>query len=109
MTSRERVLCALKNSEPDRVPYFEHDIDEVIVAQLLGRPVPDKLQLASSVSRSVEDEKAVSRILKRDNIAYLFPTPIFADKGQGLDGRLFYGEGHLRTEADLDKMSLPDP
>ena len=42
-------------------------------------------------------------------IAYLFPTPIFADKGQGLDGRLFYGEGHLRTEADLDKMSLPDP
>ena len=34
MTSRERVLCALKNSEPDRVHYFENDIDEVIVAQL---------------------------------------------------------------------------
>ena len=36
-------------------------------------------------------------------------APVYAHKEAGQDGRLFYGDGLIRTEADLDRLQLPDP
>jgi len=36
MTSRERVLAALRREEPDRVPYCELGVDQDLARRLLG-------------------------------------------------------------------------
>ena len=36
MTSRERVLAALRRQEPDRVPYCELGTDRALAQKLLG-------------------------------------------------------------------------
>jgi uroporphyrinogen decarboxylase len=36
-------------------------------------------------------------------------APVYAHKLAGQDGRLFYGEGMIQTEADLAILELPDP
>jgi len=33
----------------------------------------------------------------------------FCDKTLGTDGVYYYGNGHIRSEEDLDKLTLPDP
>ena len=39
MTSKQRVLAALRHREPDRVPSGENQVDGLLVEQILGRPV----------------------------------------------------------------------
>ena len=109
MTPRERVLCALDLKEPDRVPYCEANIDPMVAAKLLGLEVPKELAVGSVYARSVEEEKALSRLLHRDNIAYKVIEPVFAETGKGKDGRVFFGRGRIQTERDLDLLKLPDP
>ncbi len=111
MTSRERVLSALRLEKPDRVPYLETGIDPAFAQQLLGRPLPPggSAFYIEVQSRGVEDEKAIARALNKDNIVYILRAPVFADRIVGQDGRLFYGEGHVRSRADLGKVVLPDP
>ena len=62
MTPRERVLCALGRGEPDRVPYCEANIDPMVATKLLGLEVPKELSVGSVYARSVEEEKALSRL-----------------------------------------------
>jgi uroporphyrinogen decarboxylase len=108
VTSRERVLCALGGGTSDRVPYCELGIDESIVCQLLGRaPSPD--MAAGDAARSVDAEKAVSRALGRDNILCNLRPPIVADRHTGAGGLRFYGDGWIRSRADLDRLAFPDP
>ena len=38
LTSRDRVLTALRHGIPDRVPYMELIVDEAFGLRLLGRP-----------------------------------------------------------------------
>ena len=58
---------------------------------------------------SVDEMKALAGVLKLDNITYALRAPVYAKKHAGKDGRLFYGEGMLKTEADLARLELPDP
>jgi len=111
MTSRERVLSALRLETPDRVPYVEIGVDPALADQLLGRPAPAAGSAFSieAQPRGVEDEKALARVLNKDNIAYVLRAPVFADRVAGKDGRLFYADGQIRSRADLDKVILPDP
>ncbi len=109
MTPRERVFCALNLEEPDRVPYCEWTIDQVVAAQLLGLDPPKEIAEVATYRRSVDEEKALSRLLHRDNICYRLTAPIFAEKVKGKDGRIFYGKGLIRTEKDLDLLDFPDP
>jgi uroporphyrinogen decarboxylase len=44
-----------------------------------------------------------------DNIYYVLRAPVYAHKQAGKDGRLFYGEGLIKSESDLDLLKLPDP
>jgi len=59
--------------------------------------------------RTVEEEKEISTFLGRDNITYNAMPPEFCDKILGTDGVYYYRNGHIRSEEDLDKLTLPDP
>ena len=108
MTSKERVLCAMRLEEPDRVPWVEEVIDQHAVFPLMGK-TPVKIVEASHDVKTAEEEKEVSRFLGRDNISYNIIAPVFCDKTLGTDGVCYYGKGHIQTEKDLDKLDLPNP
>lgn len=110
MTPRERVLTALSRKEPDRVPYCELGIDRALGERLMGwgRPVSQATNLEAN-TYSVEEAKALAAFLHLDNISYVLRAPVYAEKEAGQDGRLFYGEGLIKGEADLPLLRLPDP
>ena len=110
MSSRERVLAALRREEPDRVPYCELGIDRALAQRLMGwgEPKSQAANLEANVY-SVEEAKAIASYLQLDNICYVLRAPVYAHKRAGQDGRLFYGEGMIQTEADLSLLELPDP
>ena len=110
MNSRQRVLTALRREVPDRVPYCELGIDRVLASGLMGWGQPDSQEadLEANVY-SVDESKAVAARLGLDNICYVLRAPVYAHKQPGQDGRLFYGEGMIRSESDLDLLELPDP
>ena len=110
MTSRERVLAALRREEPDRVPYCELAIDRVLAQQILGwGESDDQAANLEANAYTIEEARAVAEFLKFDNLSYCLRAPVYAHKISGQDGRLFYGEGMIQTEADLSLLELPDP
>jgi uroporphyrinogen decarboxylase len=110
MTSRERVLTALLRREPDRVPYCELGIDRALAQGLMGwgQPSSQASNLEAN-AYSVDEAKALAAFLHLDNISYVLRAPVYARKEAGQDGRLFYGEGLIKSEADLPLLRLPDP
>lgn len=111
MISRERVLLSLQRKGVDRVPYVETTIGIGIGEKLLGRrtPLVSIPQLEISL-RNVEDEKALSRLLHRDNISFRLLAPTFSSKPKGSGGQSFAGEGLIKTLDDFRRrFSLPDP
>jgi Uroporphyrinogen decarboxylase (URO-D) len=110
MNSRERVLTALRREQPDRVPYCEFAVDRSLAQRLMGWGEPQS-QAANLESNaySVDEVKQLASLLRMDNIFYVLRAPVYAHKHPGQDGRLFYGEGMIRTEADLAMLELPDP
>jgi hypothetical protein len=60
-------------------------------------------------SYTVEERKAIASRLKMDNICYILRAPVYALRVPGQDGRLYYGEGLIKTKADLSLLKLPDP
>jgi hypothetical protein len=98
MTSRERVLTALKGKEPDRVPYCELSVDRALADKLMGWGSGES-QAANLESNpyTVEEAKAITAHLQLDNLCYVMRPPVYAHKVPGENGRLFYGEGMIRT------------
>jgi uroporphyrinogen decarboxylase len=110
MNSRKRVLAALRCEEPDRVPYCELGIDRALAQKLMGWGEPQSQAHNLEVNQySVEEAKAIASFLKLDNLSYVMRAPVYAHKPAGQDGRLFYREGMILTEADLAIVELPDP
>ena len=109
MTARERFLCALNRKEPDRVPYFELVIDRSIAYKLLGEKPPDGFVETGPSNLDVELEKRISRLLHRDCICYGWRAPVPTQLISGKEGRVFYGDGLVKSEEDLDKLTFPDP
>ncbi|RMF86724.1 MAG: hypothetical protein D6736_14450 [Nitrospinota bacterium] len=110
MSARERVLTALHREEPDRVPYCELSVDRPLAQRLMGwgEPVSQATNLEAN-PYTVEEAKAIAARLKLDNISYVLRAPVYAHKHAGKDGRLFYGEGMIKSEDDLELLQLPDP
>jgi len=109
MTPHERFLCALNRDEPDRVPYFELVIDHSIVHKLLGEaPVEGFVETGPS-NLDIELEKRISRLLHRDCVCYGWRAPVPTRLISGKNGRVFYGDGLVKSEQDLDKLDFPDP
>lgn len=55
MNSRERILTALNNSQPDRVPIFELLIDEVSVVRLSRLLIPKTVEIKAEKTRFGEE------------------------------------------------------
>ena len=109
MTSRERVEAALKHEIPDRVPWCEMLVDPFLSTQLMGWDGPKNQTFSLEDQQyTVEEAKLVSSYLNLDNITYILRAPIFADKHKGQDGRLFYGEGQIKSRDDLEMIHLPE-
>jgi uroporphyrinogen decarboxylase len=110
MNSRERVSAALRRTVPDRVPYCETGIDRAFAGRLMGWREQISQAANLEVNQfSVDEAKAIARKLGTDNISYVLRAPVYAEKHPGMDGRLFYGNGLIKTRADLPMLQLPDP
>jgi uroporphyrinogen decarboxylase len=110
MTSQERVMAALQRREPDRVPWCELGVDPYLAKKLMGWSGRENQAYSlEDHPYSLAQMKAIAAFLHLDNIYYVLRAPIYAHKHPGQDGRLFYGEGMLKREADLDLLQLPDP
>jgi uroporphyrinogen decarboxylase len=110
MTSRERVHAALMRRQPDRVPYCELGVNRSLAQQLMGwgPPLSQSVNLEAN-QYTIDEAKALADFLKLDNISYVLRAPVYAEKHAGQDGILFYGDGHIKTAADLAMVALPDP
>ena len=109
MTSHERVAAALKHEIPDRVPWCEMLVDPFLSTQLMGWDGPKNQTFSLEDQQyTVEEAKLVSSYLNLDNITYILRAPIYADKHEGQDGRLFYGEGRIKSRDDLAMIQLPE-
>ena len=115
MNSRERVLAALACRQPDRVPRFELGIDLALIQRLMpGRTFSANREdgAVACLDRSaytVDEAKAIAEFLHLDNICYTLRAPAYADRRYGVDGRLFYTDGMIKTPNDLPLLSFPDP
>ncbi len=110
MTSRERVLTALRCEKPDRVPRCEFGIDRALAETIMGWERTGGVSACSEANLYTVDEmKALAEMLKLDNITCALRAPVYAKQHAGKDGRLFYGDGMITTEADLARLELPDP
>jgi len=108
MNSCERVMAALDLKEPDKLPWIEEVVDRKAVFPLMGKKPVGVVEGTHDV-RTAEEEKEISAFLGRDNITFNAMPPEFCDKTLGTDGVHYYGNGHIRSEEDLDKLKLPDP
>ena len=105
---RERVLQALSLREPDRVPWVELEVEQVVIDKILNQShQPSGIPLGL-YNRNVEEEKAFSRRIGKDNILYSFRPPVFCEFHEGDGGIIYYGQGHIRCRDDLKKMIFPD-
>lgn len=110
MNSRDRVAVALRRGQPDRVPYCELAVDRALATSWLGWGEPQLPPgMLETNTYSVEEAKALASFLKLDNIGYVLRPPVYVHRHAGQDGRLFYGEGMIKTEADLSLLQAPDP
>ena len=86
---RERVLQALALREPDRVPWVELEVEQIVFNKILEKPhKPIDIPLGF-YNRDVEEEKAFSRKVGKDNILYSFRLPVFCDFYKGTDGIIY--------------------
>jgi len=110
MTSRERLLCALKRGTPDRVPYAEVGVSSRVLEGLSGGAL--KANEVGGIdeidARGVESEIEISRLLRRDHVCYRLTPPVPVEKHEGADTIVYYGKGRIRTSGDLDRLVLPD-
>ena len=101
MTSRERVMAALRLEEPDKIPFIDWvkpGIRDEIIRRRGGNPdtcdLADFARLAGMDGISMDD----------------YCPPFFCETIVGSDGaEHLQGEGLIKTGADLDKMVFPDP
>ena len=119
MTSRERLLTALRCQEPDRVPFLESAVDEAVALALLGKPVPTDL-VGGELGTSTEpvlighlmgsaryDELALIRDLGLDAIGMY----CFARHGgiqAKVDGHYMVAGGSIKRRADLARIVAAD-
>jgi len=111
MIPREIFLIAMERRETPRVPFVETSIAFDIGQKLLGRKVtPLYIPQLGLEMRNVEDEKALSRLLRRDNISFRFTAPTLSKRPVGKGGQPFAGDGLIKSMDDFrSKFSLPDP
>ncbi len=110
MNSRERVSLALRREQPDRVPWCELAVDRALAQRLMGwGPAGSEAYNMEVHPFTFEQSLALAENLGLDNLSYVLRAPVYAEKIPGKEGRLFYGDGLIRSREDLNLLDLPDP
>jgi uroporphyrinogen decarboxylase len=115
MTSKERVMAALRLEEPDRVPHGEGLIDPGLYEKLTGGVSDIKVDVAPSEIRNsrgkelAESQKKLAKAFELDIINYPMLAPVFVGQTLLVDGRKVVGNGIIRTRDNLEFLKLPDP
>lgn len=120
MSSRERVLTALRCEEPDRVPFLESVIDEAVALPLLGRALPpggltaelgtgDEPVFRGMLMGSENyDVMELVKLLNLDGFGmYLFVRHEGIQEQTG--GHYMVHGGRIKNRSDLNRLQLPDP
>lgn len=121
MTSRERVLCALKRDIPDVVPYMynimDKDIQERIIQKAVQSETVDGINswgftgipgVHTEVNPVYTVCEEVADFLKLDAIGIQILPPLFVNAAIR-DGRTEIKDGLLATRDALNAVKLPDP
>jgi len=109
MTSRERVLTALKLGKPDRVPWVESSVHNALAEKLLGRRDFEKATVTQRFSApGLRIPPEVLEVIALDNLTFSIAPPRFV-KSRPYEGMDMISDGQIKTEADLEKVRLPDP
>lgn len=93
MTSRERVLTALKGGQPDRVPFVD-EMDPGMQAQIMGHSPVDPVQLADKMGFDAISLK-------------MFP-PLFVSHKMLSSGINYISETGIRSRSDLEQAVFPE-
>ena len=115
MTSKERVMTALRLEKPDRVPHGEGLIDPGLYYKLTGKRLDIKVDTAPSSIRTsggkelAESQKKLAEVFQLDIINYPMLAPVFVGQTLEVNGRKMVGNGIIRTRDDLKLLKLPDP
>jgi uroporphyrinogen decarboxylase len=110
MIPRERVALALSRKEADRVPYCEVGIDRALAEQVMGwGSGQNEGANIEGNPFTLAESKEIARRLGLSNIAFGLKAPTFANRIPGKQGRLFFGDGQIKTEQDIERIRLPDP
>ena len=116
MTSRERVLAALKGEPHDRVPYMELYIDEHFARRLLGLPpvdYPTPMSGTDPVTCAYfgghsYDPFELAKILDLDALIMSIQPQIYFQT-RLTEKQYFVVGGLIKTRQDLEIINLPDP
>lgn len=109
MTSRERVLTALKLGKPDRIPWVESSVHNALAEKLLGRRDFEKATVTQRFSApGLRIPPEVLEVIALDNLTFSIAPPRFV-KSRSYQGMDMIYDGQIKNEADLGKMKLPDP
>lgn len=118
MTSRERVLAALRHEPVDRIPWIEGIVGNGIASAVCGEPVNVDWSVApDGFSRQpgaelAEEQKKVNRALGKDNLQFCAFAPIFCERMRKADdgSPVLVGEGLIKTREDFERLfKLPSP
>ncbi len=109
MTSRERVLAALNLEIPDRVPWVESSVHNKLAEKLLQRDNFEKATVTQIFSMpGLRIPPEVLEVIALDNLNFSIAPPRFV-KTRNYEGMDIIEDGLIKTEADLEKVILPDP
>lgn len=109
MTSRERVNTALRLKQADRIPWVESSVHNRLAEKLLQRSDFERAtvtQLFAVPGSRIPPE--VLNVIALDNLTFSIAPPRFV-KSRHFEGMDMIEDGLIKTEADLEKVILPDP
>ena len=109
MTSRERVLEALHLRQPDRVPWVESNVHNILAEKLLHRTDFEKATVTHLFAMpGLRIPPSVLDVLAIDNLTFSITPPRFVKASNGMAWTLS-STGSSRRSDHLGKVILPDP
>lgn len=116
MTSRERVLTALRHGTPDRVPFMELLVDEAFGLRLLERPPSNKPAFVSGslpftcafFGGQAYTPVDLARALDLDGFCMSIQPRIYFETAES-EGQTYFVGGLIKSRADLKLIDLVDP
>ena len=102
---KARFMNAAKHIESEEIPLFETDPDMKIVNQIMNRDFPMSIH---AYELPAEDNVELNCRMGNDMIYFSHIWRVGRKEKADAEGRIHYVDGEIKTEADLDKLWLPN-